>query len=208
MPPGGPGRTHALLHPFAAEVYYAAIIETGSGPMASSFKDQLLKAGLVDPGRAKKEKHDKIKNSIQQRRKAPAAATAGATTERTQATERDRQLNLQRKQAADKKALAAQLKQLIEANRLPRGDGEVAYNFTDSNKIQRLYVSAAMHKQIAGGGLAIVKLETQYDVVPAAIAQKIRERDAASVVLWLDPQQSAGGRDDEAEHPVPDDLIW
>lgn len=177
--------------------------------MANSFKDQLLKAGLVDPGRVKKEKHDKIKNSIQQRRKAsPAAAAGGTPTERTQATERDRQLNLQRKQAADKKALTAQLKQLIEANRLPRGDGEMAYNFTDNNRIQRLYVSAAMHKQIAGGSLAIVKLETQYDLVPAAIAQKIREREAAAVVLWVDPQQSAGIRDDEAEHPVPDDLIW
>ena len=176
--------------------------------MANSFKDQLLKAGLVDPGRVKKEKHEKIKNSIQRRRKAsPATAAPGASTERTQ-TERDRQLNLQRKQAADKKALAAQMKQLIEANRLPRGDGEVAYNFTDNNKIQRLFVSAAMHKQIAGGSLAIVKLETQYDVVPAAIAQKIRERDATSVVLWVDPQQNAGGRDDEADHPVPDDLIW
>ena len=177
--------------------------------MANSFKDQLLKAGLVDPGRIKKEKHEKTRNSIQQRRKAsPATPTTAATTEQAQAAERDRLLNLQRKLAADKKALAAQLRQLIETNRLPRGDGEVAYNFTDNNKIQRLYVSTGMHKQIAGGSLAIVKLGAQYDVVPAAIAAKIRERDAASVVLWVDPQQGAGGRDDEAEHPVPDDLIW
>jgi uncharacterized protein len=177
--------------------------------MASSFKDQLLKAGLVDPGRAKKEKHDKTKNSIQQRRKAaPATQATGSTTERGQVAERDRQLNLQRKQAADKKALAAQLKQLIETNRLPRGDGEVAYNFTDNNKIQRLFVTAAMHKQITGGSLAIVKLHAQYDVVPTAIADKLRAWDPKSVVLWLDPQQSTGSRDDEADHPVPDDLIW
>lgn len=177
--------------------------------MANSFKDQLVKAGLVDRDRVKKEKHDKQKNSIQHRRKAaPTAQAAGTTTERAQATERDRQLNLQRKQAADQKALAAQLKQLIEANRLPRDGADVAYHFTDNHKIQRLFVTAAMHKQITGGSLAIVKHDAQYDVVPAAIAEKLRARDAASVVLCVDPQQGAGGRDDEAEHPVPDDLIW
>jgi uncharacterized protein YaiL (DUF2058 family) len=177
--------------------------------MANSFKDQLLKAGLVDRGRVNKEKREKPKNSIQHRRKAsPTEQASGATAERAQSAERDRQLNLERKQAADKKALAAQLKQLIDANRLPRNDGEVAYNFTDNNKIQRLFVTAAMHKQITGGSLAIVKHDAQYDVVPAAIADKLRERDAASVVLYVDPQQSATGRDDEAEHPVPDDLIW
>jgi uncharacterized protein YaiL (DUF2058 family) len=179
--------------------------------MANSFKDQLIKAGLVDRNRAKQEKRDKPSNSIQQRRKAaPPAQTADAATERAraEAAERDRQLNLRRKQAADKKALAAQLKQLIEANRLPRDDGDVAYNFTDNNKIRRLYVSAAVHKQIAGGSLAIVKHENRYDIVPAAIADKLREREAGSVVLYVDPRQSDTSRDDEGEHPVPDDLMW
>ena len=177
--------------------------------MANSFKDQLLKAGLVKHDRVKQEKHDKQKNSIQHRRKAaPTAQATGSTTEQAQAVERDRQLNLQRKQAADQKALAAQLKQFIETHRLPRDDGDVAYHFTDNNKIHRLFVTAAMHKQIAGGSLAIVKHDTQYDVVPTAIAVKLRARDASSVVLWVDSQQSATGRDDEAAHPVPDDLIW
>ena len=177
--------------------------------MASSFKDQLLKAGLVDRTRTQQEKPNKPKNSIQQRRKAtPAAPSGGTTPEQAQVAERDRQLNLQRKQAADRKALTAQLKQLIETHRLPRNDGDVAYHFTDNKKIQRLFVTSAMHKQIAGGSLAIVKLGGQYDVVPVAIADKLRERDATLVVLQVDPQQAPGGREDEADHPVPDDLIW
>ena len=177
--------------------------------MANSFKDQLLKAGLVEHDRVKKDKHDKPKNSIQQRRKAaPTPPPGSATTDQARAAERDRQLNLQRKQAADRKALAAQLKQLIETHRLPRDDGDVAYHFTDNKKIQRLFVTAAMHKQIAGGSLAIVRLDGQYDIVPVAIADKLRERDATSVALWVDPRQSANPREDEAEHPVPDDLIW
>lgn len=178
--------------------------------MASSFKDQLLKAGLVDRSRLHKEKRDKSKNSIQQRRKtAPAPPPKDIVRQEAQAaSERDRQLNLQRKQAADKKAVVAQIKQLIEANRMPRGDGDVAYHFTDHNKIQRVFVSALMHKQIAGGSLAIVKLKNQYDVVPVEIAEKIRERDAAAVVLWMDPRKTAEKREGEDEHPVPDDLIW
>lgn len=177
--------------------------------MASSFKDQLLKAGLVDRTRTRQEKPNKPKNSIQQRRKTtPAPPSGGTTPEQAQIAERDRQLNLQRKQAADRKALMAQLKQLIETHRLPRNDGDVAYHFTDNKKIQRLFVTSTMHKQIAGGSLAIVKFGGQYDVVPAAIADKLRERNATSVVLQVDPQQAAGGREDEADHPVPDDLMW
>jgi len=105
--------------------------------------------------------------------------------------------------------LAAQIKQIIELNRLPRDAEGLAYNFTDDNKVKRLYVSEAMRDQIAEGRLAIVKLGQQYEVVSAEVARKIQSRDAASVIVFNEPKTTANDADDPyAEYQVPDDLIW
>ena len=196
--------------------------------MGNSLKDQFLKAGLVDANRAKAAKPARPKNSIQNRRKGSGAADAAkmaAQQTQAQVAERDRQLNLRHKEAQDKKALAAQLKQLIETNRLPKGEGDVAFQFVHRNKIQRLFVTEAIHKQIVAGSLAIATLGKHYEIVPSAVAEKIRARtgngsglclerpgantSAISVVLYNDAQQTKDpDRDAEGDHPVPDDLMW
>ena len=180
--------------------------------MSNSLKDQFLKVGLVDANRAKAAKPDRPKNSIQNRRKGSAGADAGkmaAQQAQAQAAERDRLLNLRNKETAEKKALVAQLKQLIETHRLPKGEGEIPYQFVHRNKIQRLFVSADLHKQIVAGSLAIVICGKHYEIVPSAVAEKIRIRNDSWVVLYNDPQQTKDqGRDAEGDHPVPDDLMW
>ena len=123
--------------------------------------------------------------------------------------ERDRELNQLRQQQDEKKQLVAQIKQIIEVNRLPRDAEGLAYNFTDSNKVKRLYVSEAMRDQIAEGRLAIVKLGTNYEVIPADAARKIQQRDVASVIVFNEQNKAADVADDAyAAYQVPDDLIW
>lgn len=180
--------------------------------MGNSLKDQFLKVGLVDANRAKTAKPERPKNSIQNRRKGSAAVDAGkvaAQQAQAQVAERDRQLNLRNKEVAEKKALAAQLKQLIETNRLPKTEGDVPYQFVHRSKVQRLFVTATLHKQIVVGDLAIVIFGKHYEIVPAAVAEKIRARNESWVVLYNDPQQAKNqGQDAEGDHPVPDDLMW
>jgi len=177
--------------------------------VGNSLQDQLLKLGLVDEHRAKKLKSDKHKQAKRQRnRKGKAVDQDKQQAQQAQAAkaERDRQLNQQRQEEAERKARLAQIKQLIEANRLPKGDGEIAYNFTDGQKIKRLYVNETVHQRLSGGSAAIVKLHGQYNIVPADIAEKIRQRDEACVILL---NQSKPDEDDPyADYPVPDDLIW
>ena len=103
----------------------------------SNLKSQLLKSGLVDNKRAKKihqqqleagkAAQDEAKNLVQQ-----------AMAEKA---EKDRLLNLQIKEQQEKKAIVAQIKQLIETNKIDRAGGEVAYQFTDDKKIKKLYRS-------------------------------------------------------------------
>jgi uncharacterized protein YaiL (DUF2058 family) len=178
-------------------------------------KDQLLKAGLVNEKQIKQARKEKHKENQQNQ---GSRKNAAATEEQRQAqqamvekAERDRLLNLQRKEEAEKKALAAQIKQLIEAHRQPKGDGETPYNFADGNTVKRLYVSDKVRGQIARGQLAIVKLDKQYELVPSEIADKIHSRDATRVVLHNVPSQAEtkdGGEDPYAAYTVPDDLMW
>jgi uncharacterized protein YaiL (DUF2058 family) len=180
--------------------------------MKLTLQEQLLKSGLVSAAKAKTIKSDKRKQTQQQRKnKAEVLDEAKDLVQKAQSekTERDRELNQIRQQQEEKKQLAAQIKQMIELNRLPRDPEGLAYNFTDDNKVKRLYVSEVMRDQIAEGKLAIVRLGTFYEVVSAEVAKKIQSRDKAIVIVFNEPNKTLDVEEDPyAEYKVPDDLIW
>ncbi len=177
-----------------------------------SLQEQLLKSGLVSAAKAKSVNAEKRKQTQQQRKnKVEVVDEAKELAQKAQAEkiERDRELNQLRQQQEEQKQLAAQIKQIIELNRLPRDAEGLAYNFTDDNKVKRLYVSAAMRDQIAEGRLAIVKLGSQYEVVTAEVAKKVQSRDAVSVVVFNEQGKTESSVDDVyAAYQVPDDLVW
>jgi hypothetical protein len=180
--------------------------------MKLSLQEQLLKSGLVSAAQAKSVKSDKRKQTQQQRKnKVEVVDEAKELAQKAQAEkiERDRELNQLRRQQEEQKETAAQIKQLIELNRQPQDAEGLAYNFTDGNKVKRLYVSEAMRDQIAQGRQAIVKYGLQYEVVSAEVAKKIQSRDAASVIVFNEQDKTADAVDDPyAAYQVPDDLIW
>jgi uncharacterized protein YaiL (DUF2058 family) len=185
--------------------------------MALSLQEQLLKAGLTDKKKvtqAKREKHKKVKQ--QQRHKVVEVDENKAAAERALAEkqEKDRLLNLKNKQIAEQKAIAAQIKQLIEINRQPKGNGDIACNFTDANVIKRIYVDKVTQKRISVGKLAIVKYAQGYEIVPMPVADKIAQRDELVVVyradvLAVDETVEKTEEDDwYADYDIPDDLSW
>jgi hypothetical protein len=184
----------------------------GDSKMKLSLQEQLLKSGLVSTAQARSVKADKRKQTQQQRKNGVEVideAKELAQKAQAEKIERDRELNQLRQQQDEQKQLAAQIKQIIELNRLPREAEGLAYNFTDNNKVKRLYVSEAMRDQIAQGRLAIVKLGADYEVVGAEAAQKIQARDAASVIVFNEQNTTNDVVDDGyADYQVPDDLIW
>jgi len=176
-----------------------------------SLQDQLLKAGLADEKKAKAVRNEKRKNRKQQ----PKGAAQVNETEmlarqtREEKAERDRQLNLERQKQADKKAVQAQIRQLIQTNRIDRSGGETAYQFVHDKKIKKLYVSDTMADQLARGRLAVVALNNSYEVVAEGVARKIMERDQAAVVALHERRDDDLGDDDPyAGYEIPDDLMW
>ena len=182
----------------------------------SSLQDQLLKAGLVDKKKAAKVSRDKRKSEKLQRKTGQVQADTGKLQARQASAEkaaRDRQLNARKQAEAESRAVAAQIRQLIEMNRLSPaqrlGAGSSDYNFSDGRTIKTLQVSALVGRQLARGLLAIVRLDHNYELVPAAVAEKIAQRDEAYLVLRNAPQTEAQDEDDPyADYKIPDDLMW
>jgi uncharacterized protein YaiL (DUF2058 family) len=180
--------------------------------MKLSLQEQLLKSGLVSTAQARTIKADKRKQTQQQRHnKVEVVDEAKELAQKAQAekVERDKELNQQRQQQEEQKQLAAQIKQIIELNRLPLAEDGEAYHFTDHNKVKRLYVSEAMRSQIVEGQVAIVRNGQQYHAVLSEVARKIQERAPSSVIVFNEPNKVAEAADDPyAAYQVPDDLIW
>lgn len=172
--------------------------------MAGSLRDQLLKAGVVNKQQVKKAAHEKRKG------KAAPAPDAGAA-QRAQAAkaEHDRELNRRRQEEAERKANAAAIRQLIESNRIERSEGEIPYNFTDGSKIRRIHVTPEIHAQLVKGTLCLAKLGGRHELVRPEVAEKIRARDPARVILPAAAAPESPAADDPyAAYQVPDDLIW
>ncbi len=179
----------------------------------SLMKDQLLKAGLIDAKKARKAAQEKRKAQKRQKNTREVVvdeAKIAADKVRQEKLERDRKLNHERKMAAEAKAVAAQIKQLIQMNRQQKGDGDdvVAYNFTESTKVKKVNVSPEIREHLVSGRLAIVKLGAGYELVPAPVADKIAQRDETVVVSR---QDSCAAPEDDGlyqDHQIPDDLMW
>lgn len=182
--------------------------------MALSLQEQLLQAGLTDKKKAKqvkREKHKKVKHQQKHKVVETDEAKLAAEKVKTEKLEKDRQLNLKAKQRAEEKALKAQIKQLIELNKQPKGKGDIVCNFTDNNVIKRMYVDQLTQNRISQGKLAIVKFQGGYEIVAVQVADKISQRDEQAVVYRADTlveEQSSEEDDWYADYQIPDDLSW
>lgn len=180
----------------------------------ASLQDQLLKAGLIDTKKAKQANKEKRKETnVARRAPEPVVDEVKQSAEqaRQEKVERDRELNRQRNAELEQRAIAAQVKQLIENHRQPKGAGQndVEYNFTDGKLIKKMRVSPLVLEQIARGVLAVVKLGEGYEVVPRIVADKIVLRDEKSVLVAnVKSQQQADEDDPYKDYVIPDDLMW
>jgi uncharacterized protein len=121
---------------------------------------------------------------------------------------RDQELNRRREDKAQRRARIAQIEQIIEQNRVPRLETEDYYSFIDGKKVRRMSVDVQRREQLTRGELMIVRYRGHYAVVPAAVAERIRERDANMVVPLVQPKTSPEPDDAYKDFVVPDDLMW
>ncbi len=178
-----------------------------------SLQEQLLKAGLADEKKAKQINKEKRKKARQMPHGAGAGEEVKLATQQARAAkaEHDRELDRQQQARAEEKAIQAQIRQLIEVNRVARsGRGfDLPYQFVHGSKIKKIHVSQAQQDQLAKGQLALAELGGSYELVPATVAEKIGQRDAQRIVLKNATDRQAIEEDDPyADYQIPDDLMW
>jgi uncharacterized protein YaiL (DUF2058 family) len=179
--------------------------------MSMSLRDQLIQAGLGTKKQAKQAPQPKRPPSRHQ--PAPLSPEKLAANKALAAKNaRDQELNRKQQEKAAAKARRAEVKQLIDQNRLPAVVSEEYFNFADGNRLARLAVTPALREQIIKGAVAIVRYEGHYAVVPESAVARIRERDEHAVVAQQAPAATAAAtaeKDDPyKDFVVPDDLVW
>ncbi len=180
--------------------------------MNNPFQEQLLKSGIVSKQQVQKANKDKQKKKKQQRNQKQPAIDETRLKARQAADEkarRDRELNQRKQEQARKKAVSAEINQLIIANRIERDEQcDIPYNFEHQKKVKRIYVNDEMKQKIIRGKLGIARIEGRYELVPRSIAEKIQQRNEKRVILFDDEKPVVDENDPYAEYEVPDDLIW
>lgn len=142
-----------------------------------SLQEQLLQAGLIDKKKLKKAGKS-TKKSRTLRKEAKAAVEANKASQLAQ----DQELNRQKQAEAEKKAIASQVKQLIEMNKVDNTDGDIGYNFTDGALVKKLYVDKKTQDQLVSGRLAIARLGESYVIIPGVV--QIRSASAMKPVWY------------------------
>jgi hypothetical protein len=179
--------------------------------VGNSLQEQLLKAGLVKEQRLKETRTDKRKTVKQTGKRGPQAndpARLAAEQARAEKATRDRELNRQRQEEAARRARENEIRQLIHTHRVVREGGDLAFNFQDGTTLKRLYVNRDQHARLVDGRLAVVRQDAFYELVPAEIAERIRDRDPRLILVHNQPAKPPDGADPYAEFQVPDDLMW
>ena len=105
--------------------------------------------------------------------------------------------------------------QLAQHYRVKNTEGEIVFNFNHNGIVKRLHVTQETSDELARGRLCIVATKDHYAIVPRPIAEKIKERHQASIVLIQDTttedkKEFEAGSDEEyyAQFEIPDDLVW
>lgn len=181
--------------------------------MAQTLQEQLLAMGLTDKKKAKQAEKQKKKNVKEKRKGGEVIDEAKVLADKAKQEKlaRDKTLNIEKKAAAEAKAVAAQIKQLIQMNTISI-DGELAYNFTAGKKIKKIYVNDDIQDRLSRGKLAIASPEQDnksFAIIPLGVADKIRQRDQDCFIYIAENQSPEVEEDDPyADYQIPDDLMW
>ncbi len=179
--------------------------------MADSLRDQLIAAGFEAPKKqtkkaAKDNRGQKSRPKNNKKRPgSPSNKSAGKSVSAKPTSDKSAEAAI-----LERKKLKAQIKELIDNNKLENWKGEIAFRYTVEKRIRELYVNEDARKQLTDREVAITRLNGDTYLVPIAIAAEIITINPQWSVFNNaedDTSQSASD-DDYADYQVPDDIQW
>ena len=190
--------------------------------MSNSLQDQLLKAGLATKQSARDAQAEKRRRNKQKKKKGTVEVSQlDKTLEQAKLEKqaKDRALNAQINQQAERKADMAKVKQMIKQQGLTDINGEIDFNFTFNNKIKKVVVDEKARDALVTGRLGICvlandkKSDEDYYLLADETVRRIAKIDDTVVAYLYDraadeaaPEMAED--DPYAEYQIPDDLMW
>lgn len=173
--------------------------------MSDSLREQMLKAGFKETNSNKKKTPGRSK---QKNSKTAHAKQSGLN--RTSTPSSLERANIAKREAvAERKRIKAEIKAIIEAEKLEKTSGELVHSYLVGKRIKQLYVSEAIHKQLVAGELVITRLNGSTYLVPAETGVRVQALNPDWVVIGPAAEHGTDNDDDEyADYQVPDDLKW
>ena len=178
-----------------------------------SLQEQLMGSGLIDKKKAKAiQKEQRVKQKQTPKGQAPDNTEKERLEKlKQEKINRDKELNRKKVEELERKAIQAQVKQLIKTNAVKREAGDVVFQFSDAKKIKKIYVNQEQYDHLTKGLLAIASLDGEYILVARAVASKITERDSQAIAYLF--EKSADNLQPDEDDPykgfeIPDDLMW
>ncbi|HHS99466.1 MAG TPA: DUF2058 domain-containing protein, partial [Thiomicrospira sp.] len=123
---------------------------------------------------------------------------------------RDRKLNLERQQQQAKKAKLAELRQIIDTNKINDYDGDIVYHFADGKQVKTLNVNSKIHRGLVVETIRIVRFGGSYILISSEAAEKVEKRDKEALIKIPGNDDSISKEDQDyyAQFEIPDDLVW
>jgi len=161
---------------------------------------------------AKKEEKPRRKPGKSRKKKAPQNKARGKSAAAAQFDQAKKAVEAaEAEKIAEKKALKARIKTLIDEHQIKDWQGETPYRYQVGKKLRELYVKPEMQKQLSSRELAITRLNGATYLVPLEIASQIRDINPLWTVFNTDQdsaEENESNSDDYGDYQVPDDLTW
>ena len=179
--------------------------------MSDSLQDQLKALGLARDKPKKRQQGPARKP----RKSGPKPAGNGAgkpeefSLEKAYALKRrdeqkqtDQARKKKQEQDRQRRLLNNEIRKIVQAHRLNRDDAEIGRNFMFRGRIRKVRVTAEQLKTLNAGELGIVYLSGGYHLLVNEHVEAVRLLSGEHVA------DLSAGTEDDADHPVPNDISW
>lgn len=175
--------------------------------MSNSLKDQLLALGLA-PKKSRPEPRKQPKTQPRQAKPVRKHAEisldkAFSMRNKEERLQKEKAAELKREQERQRRETNQKIKALIKEHAVRDPGAENKRNFLYKGRIRSVLATREQINQINAGSIGVVYLSGNYHLMPADKIEEIRQFAADHV-----PDLGGAEHDNEADNPVPDDLIW
>jgi len=173
--------------------------------MSDSLREQMLKAGFKEAPNSKKKKPQ---SGTKQKKHKPGQSKPSGLGQSTGPSSMERANIAKRAIVAERKRIKAEIKAIIEADKIEKTAGESAHSYLVGKRIKQMFVSEPIQKQLVSGELVITRLNGSTYLIPAETGERVSALNPDWVVIKPNDNSSDETDSDYADYQVPDDLKW